>query len=132
MSDKSVEQMEAYVRKRWARVIAANTYAPGTASEIYVYGDSVPKERRGMQRPTVKIITGVNKAEAWQVAYAFTQRREQEIREKREEISLVLNSMQLQVVLIGNIPVPAQTKDRLIKMLEAQLADLLKGFKEVA
>lgn len=68
---------------------------------------------------------------SWLAAYNFTLERERAIREKQEEISLVLNSMPLQIVLIGNTPLPnvGEVKHRLLSVLTAQLDDLRKGMR---
>lgn len=104
MSDKSVEQMEQYARERWDKAYEFQSLSGHSAVQF-----------------------GSHSLGNWSDAYAFTLRREQEIREKREEIAL----MEYLLYAVGAF-IPRPVHQRIVSILESQLADLLKGFKEVA
>lgn len=68
--------------------------------------------------------------EAWRAAYAFTLEREEQIRLKREEIEhLRFADFSGPDAEVDGIAENAQ--DRILALLESQLQELLKGFKEV-
>ena len=107
---------EAYVRSKWVRVL-----------------------NHGTRRHPIPILNGVEVKipfaewdEGWKAAAAFTLQREEEIRQVEEEISLLLNSMPLQVVVIGNTPIPdvQAARSRILAREQAALAELKKGWKE--
>lgn len=58
---------------------------------------------------------------SWPAAYEFTLQREREIAEKRDEIAFMVAASR-----DGN----SAAQERILALLEAQLAELLRGFKE--
>lgn len=112
MSQPSVEQMEQYVRERWEFITIQQ--ADGR-SGYECYGSVAAG--------------GETRDEIVRNLYQKTQRREQEIREKREEIVYMQNPT-LVLAPTGYEAAFNAIRGRIIATLEAQLADLLEGFRE--
>lgn len=106
MDELTVEQMEAYVRAAWVRVVY------GSETKL-IFIEGVPWEA----------------FVSWQAAYVFTKAVEAEVLERREEIAE-------QARVIGLARVSRQeyieaVHERILKRLQASLAELQRGMKEV-
>lgn len=69
-------------------------------------------------------LTPFVEAKIWANAYQYTLEREEQIRLKRQEIAF-LNGAKQQNQMLNTFPM-----ERILAILESQLNDLLKGFKE--
>ena len=131
-------EMEQYVRDRWDEPRHELAYC----NALQMDSGSDPDEHVIYTRQNVTLarIWGTT-AEAWAAAYAFTVERERQIEEKREEIVLVgeiatipqsmmelyaKKELEFSLEFIAN----REIAQRILAILEAQLADLQRGMKE--
>jgi hypothetical protein len=132
--------MEAYVRERWESVQCKQheRFHPakdGTWVDYMISANGLPH-----------VACAGTAAEAWAAAYAFTVEREEEIREREEEIALIIReigdledgALDFEKAGLANERVPTEFRQeaevfkRILTRLQLALADLKRGMKPAA
>ena len=111
------EQAEAYVRAAWQEVDIDPLYGVTLGKCVIFAGSIVSKHL-----PNIL------------AAYAYTKERERKIAEKREEIKCAKEAFGHHLgtsACFDGTCNRCKAHKRILAMLEAQLAELLRGFKEV-
>lgn len=115
-------EMEQYVRERW------EWFASFDLSDEENREDNDPEWLVQVCDATAGSpieFYGATAAEAWGAAYAFTVEREQKITKKQEEITYMSEGR-----ICSNPNCECAIIRRILAILEAQLADLLKGWRQ--
>lgn len=103
---------EETVKAAWVNI---GEYDYGGSTK-YVYLADAPRE-----------FSGTGKAKAWAAAADFTRDRQEQIRQVREEINLLLSMVILLTTEPGDLTAPIY--ERTIARLESILTDMRKGMK---
>lgn len=115
------KQAEEYVRARWEHVWVSDFYAHQNYA-VQSWSVQLPSGRW-----TSRVGSTETDSAMWLAAYTFTLEREEAIRLKREEIDIVSEFCQH-----GDECGNCHIARRILAVLEAQLAELLRGMKEKA